>query len=327
MVSHALLCFRSYSVKSIVRDCVVGILGQSFLPHDSHQGTAAVVINAALSVYKCFNGQPERPDLRSIVDTGLFEACASVVEAVASMELKNQNTDNLALIMALSGLRICSALPECSRRIRSMGKSLAYYLQDDLDLDWIQELGYSSGMVASQVICSTFGREEGGSSGFSFTQHHVDGLIRRWSNIIKAESNGAETKPTPDTIQAVELCVSDTNKPLVLANPEFITYLVDALLLQPDHPRAGLKLELRSWCQAMHTECLAQLAVFPEGKKALLQEPSVSEALKVVADVGLSQDARQHAQSALIALSDTELQAVSEGFPKHVMLSCKWCIH
>jgi hypothetical protein len=41
----------------------------------------------------------------------------------------------------------------------------------------------------------------------------------------------ATSKPTADTIMAVELCISDVVKPLLLANPSFIPYVVDALLL------------------------------------------------------------------------------------------------
>jgi hypothetical protein len=44
--------------------------------------------------------------------------------------------------------------------------------------------------------------------------------------------------------------------------------------------------------------------------------------LKVVADVGLSKDAQLHAQSALQALGDRELQSSTAG-RKHVMLSCE----
>ena len=39
------------------------------------------------------------------------------------------------------------------------------------------------------------------------------------------------SKPTSSTIMAVELCISDKNKPLLLANSAFIPYVVDALLL------------------------------------------------------------------------------------------------
>ncbi len=82
-----------------------------------------------------------------------------------------------------------------------------------------------------------------------------------------------------------------------------------------------MKPELKTWCQQHHAECLAQLALFPPGREALLQDPSVSEALQAVAESGLSPESREFAQGALLALSDTELTS-KEG-QKHVMLSCE----
>ena len=83
-----------------------------------------------------------------------------------------------------------------------------------------------------------------------------------------------------------------------------------------------MKEDLKAWCQTTHAECLAQIAVFePDGKDALRQDPSVRDALRCVAESGLSDEARHHAESALLALSDTELVKIEEG-QKHVMLSC-----
>ena len=59
----------------------------------------------------------------------------------------------------------------------------------------------------------------------------------------------------------------------------------------------------------------------PHGREALRQDSSVLRALEAVARSGLTKDAQQHAESALLALSDTELVR-TEG-QKHVMLSCE----
>ena len=144
-----------------------------------------------------------------------------------------------------------------------------------------------------------------------------------WSQIVRAVGYNATLKPSTDTIMALELCVSDENKPLLLATPDFIPYLVDALLLDPAHPRAGLKPELKAWCQEHHAECLAQLAVFEPAHDALRQDPSVLPALEAVAEAGLSAEARRFAQAALLALSDKEMHADAEG-EKHIMLSYQW---
>ena len=99
-----------------------------------------------------------------------------------------------------------------------------------------------------------------------------------------------------------------------MACESFIPYLVDALLLDPDHPRQKLPDEAKAWCQQTHVECLAQIAVFePDGRNALRQDPSVRDALRCVAESGLSDEAQHHAESALLALSDAELVKTDEG--------------
>ena len=82
-----------------------------------------------------------------------------------------------------------------------------------------------------------------------------------------------------------------------------------------------MKPELKSWCQQHHAECLAQLAVFAPAHETLRAEPSVIPALEAVAEGGLTAEARQFAEAALLSLSDKELHVATEG-QKHVMLSC-----
>ena len=56
-------------------------------------------------------------------------------------------------------------------------------------------------------------------------------LVEKWSQTVRAVGFSKNSKPTSSTIMAVELCISDKNKPLLLANSAFIPYVVDALLL------------------------------------------------------------------------------------------------
>ena len=56
-------------------------------------------------------------------------------------------------------------------------------------------------------------------------------LVEKWSQTVRAVGYGKASKPTSTTIMAMELCISDKNKPLLLANSTFIPYVVDALLL------------------------------------------------------------------------------------------------
>ena len=59
----------------------------------------------------------------------------------------------------------------------------------------------------------------------------VDSLIEKWSQTVQAVGYNKTMKPTSSSIMVVELCISDKNKPLLLANSAFIPYVVDALLL------------------------------------------------------------------------------------------------
>ena len=140
--------------------------------------------------------------------------------------------------------------------------------------------------------------------------------------MVRAEGIHVTHKPTADNLMALELRISNETKPLLLDNPNFLPYLVDALLLDPEHPRAGMTHELKSWCQTHHAECLAQLAVFEPAHDALRQDPQVISALEAVSEGGLSAESRQYVQATLLALSDKEMQHDVEG-QKHVMLSCE----
>ena len=113
------------------------------------------------------------------------------------------------------------------------------------------------------------------------------------------------------------------NKPLLLANQAFIPYLINGLFVDPAHPRADLKHEIKLWNQEHHAECLAQLVLFPPGKVALRQDSSVQEALQAVADKGMSDRSREVARAVLLSLQDDDDGSGSDNEiePEHVMLS------
>ena len=135
-------------------------------------------------------------------------------------------------------------------------------------------------------------------------------------------ANPKHFKPTADNVLTLDLCVSDKNKELLLANPTFIPYLINGLVIGVDHPCAGLKHDIKLWSQTMHAECFVQLALFLPGRDAMQSDPSVAEALQTVATDGLCAESRDFAKAALMAMSDEELHMRTDG-QKHVMLSCE----
>lgn len=136
--------------------------------------------------------------------------------------------------------------------------------------------------------------------------------------------------------------VSDRNKLLLLKCPDLWTFLVLGLFLDEDHPRGlsaappstPIPIEVQAIYQRNYAETLQQLALFPSGRDALREQAAVMKALEEVAERGLSAEAKEHAEGALMALSDKEMHADADG-PKHIMLSyqvrplslCSHCSH
>eukprot|EP01052_Picozoa_sp_SAG31_P001966 SAG31_NODE_66_length_28567_cov_30.222698_7_plen_413_part_00 len=293
-------------------------------------GTAGRATIPVFNLTTFFAGQAERPDLAACVASGLFDICVKVVAAFAAAGVESlRDTDHIAVFGALTLLVTVTrsvtvgTRPGCEAKIRGIAGALAFCLENSLDV--VEVMGFTTGSSAAVLCCRTFGRDEGGSE-FTFQQQHIDDMTQAWSKTVRAFGYYQTLKPSADTISALELSISDMNKTLLLRNKLFIPYLVDALLLDPKHPRAGMEEEHRIWCQDHHIECLAQLAVYEPAREVLRQDPTVLPALQAVSESGLSVKARELAGAALLALSDRKLKIVIEGQKhyKHIMLSYNW---
>jgi len=180
-------------------------------------------------VTRAFAGQATRPDLDACVRSGLFDFCLDSIVAFAAAGVEGlQDTDHGVLQVSLAFLPKIAGQPGCEAKIRGAASALAFSLEHSLD--FMEELGWTTGAAAARVCCSVFGRDEGGSE-FTFTAQHIALLTEDWSQSVRAVGFKANNKPTADNIFAAELCVSDANKPLLIDNKNFIPYLVDALLL------------------------------------------------------------------------------------------------
>jgi hypothetical protein len=196
-------------------------------------GRAHSVIQTLYDLTRIFAGQATRPDLDACVRSGLFDFCLDSIVAFAAAGLEGlEDTDHGMLQVPLSFLAKTAGQPGCETKIRGVASALAFSLEHSLDM--MEELGWTTGTIAARVCCSVFGRDEGGSE-FTFTAQHIELLTQSWSQNVRAVGLQANTKPSADNIFAVELCVSDANKPLLLDNKDFIPYLVDALLLVRTH--------------------------------------------------------------------------------------------
>lgn len=125
-------------------------------------------------------------------------------------------------------------------------------------------------------------------------------------------------------------CVcADANKKLLLHTSEPIKLITEALLLDPEHVRNrgdfSQRQEVRGAIQRDAAECFMQLVLFDPSQDMLKQEPSVLDALRMLVDKALTEEARQYAEGALMIL-DPEAAAHDEVDvdTQHVMVSYQW---
>ena len=100
--------------------------------------------------------------------------------------------------------------------------------------------------------------------------------------------------------------------------------LLDALFLDPEHPRKDMDQTLRAGIQCDGAECFLQLALYEPGKQLLEQHPEALDALRALVDgAALVEETRLAASSALAAMEGMAPgQALALGDEKHVMMSC-----
>ena len=106
-----------------------------------------------------------------------------------------------------------------------------------------------------------------------------------------------------------------------------IPTLLDALFLDPEHPRKDMDEKLRVGIQRDGAECFLQLALFDPGRELLEQHPEALDALRALAGRGaLMEKARLAASGALVALEDSaQGQARTPDGEKPIVVSCTSC--
>ena len=118
-------------------------------------GRAWQIIICVVNWNKLFNGQSHRPDLEAIVASGLFEECACGVASLTAAG-RAGDVDHAAVVMALTILRNCRQQPRAEARIRSLAPALTWCLEHDLD--WMEQLGMTTGLYAAQICESPTSR-------------------------------------------------------------------------------------------------------------------------------------------------------------------------
>ena len=113
-------------------------------------GRAGYILVCITAWIKPFYGQSHRPELEAIVASGLFEECASGVASFAAAGGDGlDDVNHAALLHALAVLRTCRQQPGAEARIRSLAPALKWCLEHDLD--WVEQLGQTTGSYAAQI--------------------------------------------------------------------------------------------------------------------------------------------------------------------------------
>lgn len=126
---------------------------------------------------------------------------------------------------------------------------------------------------------------------------------------------------------------SDKHKLLLLKAPGIFELVALGMFVDPEHPmgpnpappQQPTPAAMQAIYQRNYTEAACQLALFPPGREALREQAAILKALEEVAERGLTPEAQEFAQGALMALSDKEMQATAAEGPKHIMLSYQVC--
>ena len=265
--------------------------------------------------------------VRQLDECGFLDACIKMMVEFQVGAHPRPDTNVMAYLWAVVfnlAMLDFSGAPEAEAKLRGAGPQIRYMI--DHEIIQVKTIGLTSKSWGSALAANLFGRLEGGESQLALQQTDVDGLLVFMDMILLGEAWGAMF-PLPLGHILLNLCVSDTNKELLLASPKFMPFLLGGFLLD-DSQRPDTDVPVRSVVQRNHVEALQQMALFGPGKQALLQESAVLPALEAVVARGFSDEARECAHNAMFALSDTDGHTgpQQEQMQMHIMLSYNWLV-
>jgi hypothetical protein len=208
---------------------------------------------------------------QEFISSGLFGVLIEGLRAVGERGVEKLKTDTSPHVLQyfLSGLKWFKGEPECEAKIRSLAPTLAMCMEHPLE--YMPSLGLDTGQAAALLCAAVFGRDEEDSE-LSFTQvrnaisfamilkvinlprqardkhrkstqkrcvflqENVDSMLMSWEERMRPVGWGRVAALSQGVMLVLELTISDARKPLLLANPGYVPYLVDSLLLDPKHP-------------------------------------------------------------------------------------------
>ena len=147
-----------------------------------------------------FAGSTQRPDLEALAASGLVEQVLGILVAFEQGGVENVENTSVGIILhSLGSLKASQSHPSCVAALRRIGSSIAFAMEHSLA--FCESLGYTTGASAVTLCCRCFGRDEAGTTGFSFTEQHVEQLLTRWSDVLTGTGYSAYlVKPSAESI-------------------------------------------------------------------------------------------------------------------------------
>ena len=297
--------------------------------------TPAGLIGGA--VICCFNqtslSQPPGVDLiKLFVDSG---AASAIVSTLQAFELRGASKVGQANIFGLANS--CFALwsfdltaketEPIVALIREIPSTLRFVL--DHDLNHVKAGGQTTATACAMVTAVIFGKEEDG--GFSFTQEMIRDTVCLMQDCLTGNiASFLPVLPSQFLKPVVHLCISDTNKALLVQSAELLpSLLLDAMFLRDDHVRKDADVSEKAPVQTDAADACLQLALSPSGRELLSSDPALMDALRSLADKAYTEEAKLAAQNALVAIEgvmrepEPEMEGADES-DKHIFVSYQW---
>lgn len=246
--------------------------------------------------------------LKAAEQIGADEACDCVVVAGALWTLEKIDSGH--------------CLPQIEEKVRGAEGALRFCM--DSGLAHTTDLGLTAGVHGSILAANVFGKEESG--GFEFKQQDIEGLVSVYTEVITPTAWGVLMQPGPKELRGLlHIAISDRNKVQLIRCSGFIPLLVTALLLAPDHPRKDMDVDLKASIQRDASECVLQCCLYPPGREALRASSALCDALAILVDKGLTDEARDCARRSL-AIFNPEPQVATQqvDMHRHLMMSYSW---
>jgi hypothetical protein len=187
--------------------------------------------------------------------------------------------------------------------------------------------GISTAGIAAGVAADLIGRNE---DGLTLTREAVTGVLENW--LMFFDPSGRRWlypahKVLGDATRLANISISDANKAFIIEQKGVFEGLATGLLLEPSNPRREQK--GASELQTASARTLQNLALSPVGAGPMRAHAGVMQALRQLAESGMSEEARQCASGALFELDEQARSGMvqastSVAAVEHIMLSYNW---